>query len=69
MEWTERGNDFQTVFYSDGKKARKTAEWKLINDEKMIYTAYNIDGSINTQHTHTGKHIKANWDKYINPIN
>ena len=68
MEWTKRGGDFQTVFVKEGEKVRKVAEWRLISDEKMIYTAYNKDGSINTRHTHTGAGVRENWDKYINPI-
>ena len=31
---------------------RKMCEWKLINDTTMTYTAFNLDGTVNTYHVH-----------------
>lgn len=65
-EWTEYCSDQQIVFCVDADlNARKVAEWRLISDTEMHYTAYNRDGSINTHHVFKGDDILDNWNRYL----
>lgn len=58
-------SDTETVFETDRLgKMRKVAEWRLVSDTRMEYTAYNADGSVNLHYVHEGSEIQGIWEKY-----
>lgn len=67
-EWTQYASDYEIVFYTDAQsKVHKGAEWRLVSNTEMHYTAFNRDGSINTHHVYTGEDVLDIWEKYHRP--
>ena len=64
-EWTEYLSDMEIVFSTDAAgKVHRVAEWRLISDTEMHYTAYRRDGSVSIHHVHKGNDILEIWEKY-----
>jgi putative SOS response-associated peptidase YedK len=59
-EWSENTSTKKTVFATDKDgNIFKVCEWEQVSDSRMIYTAYNRNGTINARHEHntTQKHF------------
>lgn len=59
-------SDAESYFEKNPKtgKTWKSAEWQLVSDTEMIYTAYGEDGTINKRTIHKGENMAKIWNRY-----